>query len=46
MCFKEEEKKKEGIEERKNRKPTFKKFASMLLAMALANNVLPVPGGP
>jgi hypothetical protein len=25
---------------------TFKKFASMLLAMALANRVLPVPGGP
>jgi hypothetical protein len=25
---------------------TFKKFASMLLAMALASSVLPVPGGP
>jgi hypothetical protein len=25
---------------------TFKKFASILLAMALANKVFPVPGGP
>lgn len=25
---------------------TFKKLASILLAIALANNVFPVPGGP
>ena len=25
---------------------TFRKLASILLAIALANNVLPVPGGP
>lgn len=29
-----------------NKRLTFKKLASMLLAMALANRVLPVPGGP